>query len=86
MTQDEFDAGDGQVIVMYSPEDIGAEIEPRTIFAAIAEDSARRARDGIRIVSTSVVPVRHSGAVLGRQGSGFETKVSIVVVYAPLPK
>lgn len=82
MTQQEFAAGPDQSIVIYTSDDTGDEIDPTEIFTAIAEDARRQDLLGRRIVSVAVVPVRHSGAMFGRQGSGFETKVSIAVVYA----
>lgn len=35
-----------------------------------------------RIVSMHVMPLRHSGVYVGRDGSGFETRAAVVVVYA----
>jgi len=34
------------------------------------------------IVSLAATPLRHSQSFLGRQGSGYETKISVAVVYA----
>jgi hypothetical protein len=81
MTQSEFSAGPNQSIVVYVSDDTGAEIDPAGLYAAIAKDAEQRAVMGWRIVSTAAVPVRHAGAFLGREGSGYETKVSVAVVY-----
>ncbi len=37
---------------------------------------------GQRIVSLAATPLRHAQAFIGRQGSGYETKISVAVVYA----
>jgi hypothetical protein len=78
----EFDAGTNQVIVVYPAPDTGAELVPAEIFSQIAQDAARRSAEGYRIVSTAVMPTRHSAVALGREGSGYETKAGIVVVYS----
>lgn len=82
MTQTEFSAGPNQVIVVYSSGDVGAEIDPAAAYQAIAKDAEQRALAGWRIVSTAAVPVRHAQAFMGREGSGYETKFSVSVVYA----
>jgi hypothetical protein len=82
MTQSEFEAGAGQWIVVYRPDDIGVEIDPVSLYDAIAKDATSRLEAGQRMVSMATVPLRHSGVVFGGQGSGYETKVAIAVVYA----
>jgi hypothetical protein len=82
MTQVEFAAGPNQVIVVYSSGDAGAEIDPAAVYQAIAKDAEQRALAGWMIASTAAVPVRHAAAFLGREGSGYETKFSVAVVYA----
>jgi hypothetical protein len=82
MTQTELSAGPNQKIVVYVSADTGVEIDPAGLYGAIAQDAEARAASGWRIVSTAAVPVRHAGAFLGREGSGYETKVSVAVVYA----
>ena len=79
--QNEFRAGPDQRIVVYHVLDTGEELNPVAIFAEIAEDAARRAEQGQRIVSIAPLSTRHSGAYFSREGSGFETKASIAVVY-----
>lgn len=86
MTQQEFAAGPNQSIVIYTADDTGGEIDPAAIFTAIAEDARRQDSLGRPIVSVAAVPVRHSAAMFGRTGSGYETKVSIAVVYATQPR
>jgi hypothetical protein len=80
--RNEFDAGNGQSIVVYMSDDTGGEIDPNQLFAQIAADSAQRAAAGERIVSVAAVPVRHAAAFLGREGSGYETKFAVAVVFA----
>ena len=82
MTQTELSAGPNQKIVVYVSDDTGVEIDPADLYGAIAQDAEARAASGWRIVSTAAVPVRHAGTFLGRDGSGYETKVSVAVVYA----
>ena len=77
----ELPVGDDQVIVVYEPPDLGVELDAAMLMTDVAADATRRARDGWRIVSLDTLNVRHSGIYLGQQGSGFETKVAIVVVY-----
>jgi hypothetical protein len=82
MNQVEFAAGGNQVIVVYSSGDTGTELDPVALYGAIAQDAARRASQGWRIVSTAAMPVRHAGTLMGLEGSGYETKASVAVVYA----
>ncbi|HUQ42791.1 MAG TPA: hypothetical protein VM451_00055 [Candidatus Limnocylindria bacterium] len=82
MERQEFAAGPGQAIVVYAPDDLGAELEPMPIYEAIAADAAVRAEFGHRIVSVHAMPLRHAAAWMGREGSGFQTRVAIVVVYS----
>jgi hypothetical protein len=79
--QNEFRAGPDQRIVVYHVTDTGEELNPVAIFAEIAEDASKRAAQGQRIVTISTLSTRHSAAYFGRDGSGFETKASIAVVY-----
>jgi hypothetical protein len=79
----EFDAGEGQSIVVYVSPDTGAEVDAAAFYAEIAKDSARRAADGRRIVSVAAVPTRHAQGFVARQGSGYETKLAVAVVYGP---
>jgi hypothetical protein len=81
MPPTEFDAGNGQTIVVYVAPDTGEEIDPTALYGQIAQDAAGRAIAGQKIVSIAAVPTRHAAAFLGRTGSGYETKVSVAVVY-----
>jgi hypothetical protein len=78
----EYEAGPNQVIVVYSPQDTGTEIDPVAVFSEVADDAGERAVGGWRIVSTAALPTRHAQAFMGREGSGYDTKMSVVVVYA----
>jgi hypothetical protein len=82
MNQNEFGAGPNQSIVVYASSDTGSEIDPAALYQAIAQDAETRAQSGWRIVSIAAVPIRHAQAFLGREGSGYETKFSVAVVYA----
>lgn len=81
MSVSAFDADPDHLIVVYSPTDDGAELNAVEIFAAIAADAAERAAAGLRILSMTTMPLRHAGAWMGREGSGFTTKVAVAVVY-----
>jgi len=78
----EFAAGTGQWIVVYTDVDTGNEIDPAALYAQVAADAAVRKAAGQRIVSVCAEPLRHAAAYLGRQGSGYETKMAVAVVYA----
>ena len=81
MVQNAFGAGSGQLIVVYSPEDTGNEIDPDAVFAEIASDAAQRRTEGWRLASIAVMPLRHSGVLVGVDGSGYETRLSVAVAY-----
>jgi hypothetical protein len=85
MESDEFEAGPDHLIVVYRPEDSGAELDPAAVFAWVAQDATARAADGLRILSMTSMPLRHAGVAFGGQGSGFETKVAVAVVYERWP-
>lgn len=78
----EFNAGANQTIVVYISADTSEEVDPLVLYRHIADDAATRAGSGQRIVSMSSVPLRHAQAFIAREGSGFETKVAVTVVYA----
>jgi hypothetical protein len=78
-----FEAGDGQLIVVYAPDDYGGEIDPMSLYGAIATHAGELAAErGLRIVSMTSMPLRHAGAAFGVQGSGYETKAVVAVAYA----
>lgn len=76
-------AGNGQVIVAYVSMDTGGEVDPGELVYEIAEDAERRARDGLRIVAMAGLPLRHSAVGFGREGSGYQTKSTVIVTYGP---
>ena len=77
-----YDAGNGQTIVVYVSQDTGSEVDPGALFAAVARDAADRAAGGEHIVSMTASPLRHAAVILGREGSGYESKLTVAVVYA----
>ncbi|MFI5255051.1 MAG: hypothetical protein ACHQ15_06310 [Candidatus Limnocylindrales bacterium] len=83
MTPAEFSAGLDQSIVVYISEDTGSEVDPAAMYEEIAQDAAARAQKGQRIVSMAAVPTRHAQGFVAREGSGYETKFAVAVVYAP---
>lgn len=85
MNTQEFEAGPDHLIVLYQPVDIGVEIDPAMIFAAIAADATTRAATGLRMLSMTAMPLRHAGVAFGGQGSGYETKTSVAVLYERWP-
>jgi len=78
----EFNAGANQVIVVYLSVDTGDEVDPTALYGEIAQDAARRSEAGQHIVSMAAVPTRHAQGFMAREGSGYETKIAVTVVYA----
>lgn len=85
MDMQEFEAGPDHLVVLYLPEDVSSEIDPSAIFAAIAADAAARAPTGLRMLSMTTMPLRHGGAWAGAEGSGYQTKTSVAVLYERWP-
>ena len=85
MEHHEFEAGPDHVIVLYLPPDMSSEIDPVAIFSEIAADAAERAGSGMRILSMTTMPLRHGGLWAGAEGSGYQTKTSVAVVYERWP-
>ena len=81
MESTEFKAGPDQSIVVYVSTDDGMEIDLIALYGEIAADSMRRSLAGQRIVTMTSLPLRHAGQFLAKQGSGYETKVTVTVVY-----
>ena len=77
----EYPAGPDQAIVVYQPPDQGSELDPVVIFDWIARDATARAERGEWIVSMATLPLRHAGTAFGQEGSGYETKTALAVVY-----
>lgn len=82
MQRSEFQAGANQALVVYSPDDTGSEIDPAEVYSEVAADAAEWAAKGWHIVSTAALPTRHAQAFMGREGSGYDTKMAVIVVYA----
>ncbi len=82
METNEFPAGAGQWIVVYVSPDTSDEVDAAALYSEIADDAADRLVKGQRLVSMAAVPTRHAQAFLGRQGSGYETKMAVAVVYS----
>jgi hypothetical protein len=80
VTNQEFDAGPDQTIVVYSAPDFSTEIDPAAIFREVAADAATRAQGGLRIVSMTSMALRHGGTFVNT-GAGYQTKVAVIVVY-----
>ena len=85
MQSNEYGAGAGQLIVVYVSDDTSGEVDPNTLFGEIAEDAAARLLKGQRLVSMAASPLRHAQSFMGREGSGYETKVSVAAIYAATP-
>ena len=77
----ELRAGPDQTLAVYQPDDTGNELSPLEVFSAVADDAARRATNGEWIVTMTALPLRHAGTAFGQEGSGYETKTAIAVVY-----
>jgi hypothetical protein len=78
----ELPAGDGQTIVVYEPLDTSVEVDPVAIFDWVAGDAAGRAAHGWRLVSLDTMSLRHSALFMGREGSGYESKVAVICLYS----
>lgn len=77
--------GDDQFIVLFFSRDTGMQIDVGILYWTVAEDAARRAAGGWRIVSTSTVPMRQMGTagnVMFQSGGQFTTQAAVAVVYA----
>ena len=81
----ELEAGPDHVIVLYLPPDVSSEIDPVAIFSGIAADATTRATTGLRMLSMTTMPLRHGGAWAGAEGSGYQTKTSVAVLYERWP-
>jgi hypothetical protein len=81
----EFDAGNGQLIVVYVSYDDGSQVDPNALWAEVAQDAQQRAAAGLRIVTIAGVPLRQMGTagnIFFQSGGQFATQTSISVVYA----
>lgn len=78
----EFEAGPNQMIVVYTPDDIGRPIDPVAMFREVAADAKTWASNGWRILSTAAMPTHHSVSLQGREGFGYETQAAVIIVYS----
>ena len=85
MPAHEFEADPDHLIVVYLPPDISSELDPLAIFGEIAADASARAETGLRMLSMTALPLRHAGAWMGQEGSGYQTKTSVAVLYERWP-
>ena len=85
MEPTEFDAGPGRKLVIFTPPDTGSEIDIDWTFGQVAADAAARASQGWQLLSLTVVPLRHSAAFIAREGSGYESKISVVALFVESP-
>ena len=85
IAQTEYSAGPDHVIVVYQPPDLGSEIDPANLMGWIAADARERAESGLRLLSITSMPLRHGGVAFGDQGSGYQTKVAVAVLYERWP-
>jgi hypothetical protein len=81
----EFEAGPGQLVVVYQSVDTGGEVPFLDFARDLAADVARHAADGWRLVSESTFPIRQVGTpgnVFFQSGGQFATQLAAIVVYA----
>lgn len=81
----EYAAGESQKVVLYVSADTGAPVDWNGIYFAFTSEAAELERDGWRIVSTSVLPLRETGTagnILFQSGGQYATKAALSVVYA----
>lgn len=84
MDRVEYQAGEDQKLVVYVSFDSGAPIDPAQIFGEIAIDAAGMEREGWRILSTTVMPMRQTGTagnILFQSGGQYATQAAVVVAY-----
>lgn len=82
VTRHEIPVSPERKIVLYQPADTGGEIDPDVLFTLIAADAGRSPSDGWQLASLDTMNLRHSGIYLGQEGSGFETKLAVVALFA----
>ena len=85
IAQTEYPAGPDHVIVVYQPPDLGMEIDPANLMGWVAADARERAKNGLRMLSIMSIPMRHAGTAFGNDGSGYQTKVAVTVLYERWP-
>lgn len=85
MERSEYPAGTNQKIAVYVTDDRGAPLSPDAIFAFVAADADEQERQGWRIVSMALMPVRQMGTagnIFFQSGGQYATKAAVGVVYA----
>jgi hypothetical protein len=82
MQRRECEAGDGQIIELYEPEDLGGELYPGGIFAFIADAGSMARNRGVRILSMTSMALRETNAFMGK--GSYQTKAAVAVVYEPI--
>jgi hypothetical protein len=70
---------------VYQPPDLGSEIDPASLMGWIAADARARLAAGLRMLSMTSIPLRHAGTAWGNDGSGYQTKVAVAVLYERWP-
>jgi hypothetical protein len=85
LEQTEYAAGPDHVLVVYYPPDLGTEVDPANLMGWIAADARARAAAGLRMLSLTSTPMRHAGTAFGNDGSGFQTKLAVTVLYERWP-
>ena len=85
IAQTEYPAGPDHVIVVYQPPDLGMEVDPANLMGWIAADARERAKNGLRMLSLTSIPLRHAGTAFGNDGSGYQTKAAVTVLYERWP-
>jgi hypothetical protein len=78
----EWGIGLNQIFVVYVSDDSGNEVDPTAFYSNVAQDAQQYAAKGMRITAMASVPLRHAQGFVAREGSGYETKMSVSVVYA----
>ncbi len=63
-------------------DDTSDEVDAAALYSEIADDAANRLTNGQRLISMAATPLRHANAFIGREGSGYETKIAVAVAYA----
>jgi hypothetical protein len=80
----EFEAGPGQLVVVYQSVDTGGDVPYVDYARDLAADAARRAADGWRIASHSTFALRQvgtTGNVLFQSGGQLATQLGTIAVF-----
>jgi len=82
MDHREIPVSEDRMLVVYLPPDNGVEVDVGSIMTLVAADAAARGSSGWQLASVDTMNIRHAGVYFGQQGSGFETKLAVTVLYA----